>query len=377
MSSGGQPGDRRGALAGLRVIEIGGIGPAPFAAMILADLGAEVIRIDRPHPGTKSLVNKRNRAAIFNCDLKDPAARQSVIDLVNSADVLIEGFRPGVMERLGLGPAVFVETNPRLIYGRMTGWGQTGPLASTAGHDLNYIAATGALAAIGTAESPIPPLNLVGDYAGGSMFLLTGILAALFERDRSGLGQVIDAAMTDGSALMMTVFYARFASGNWLPERAANELDGGAPYYATYRCADGKHIAVAALEDQFYRRLVALVPDAEQGLTDRTARESWPQLRKNLAAIFAMRTRDEWQELLENEDVCVSPVLSLDEAPLHPHNEARETFVVVEGITQPAPAPRFSRTPSREVWAGPDEDDRRSILERWGVESGPLWEGAE
>jgi alpha-methylacyl-CoA racemase len=345
-----------GPLSGIRVVELAGLGPGPFAAMLLADLGADVIRVDRTVPGGLHLgsgprldvVNRGKRSLAV--DLKSPAARELVLDLVASSDVLLEGFRPGVAERLGLGPDDCAARNPRLVYGRMTGWGQEGPLASVAGHDIDYIALTGALWASGRAdEVPSAPLNLVGDYAGGSMFLVMGVLAALLEAQRSGTGQVVDAAMVDGASVLTTMFTSLAQLGVWdLTSRGGNLLDSGAPWYDVYPCADGRWIAVGALEPQFYAELVRLTGFRE-GQDDsrflQVPRDQWPVLKKEWAALWLTRTRDAWAELLGSSDACVQPVLDWQEREAHPHLAARQTYVELDGITQPAPAPRLSRTP--------------------------------
>jgi alpha-methylacyl-CoA racemase len=363
-----------GPLTGLRVIEMVGIGPCPFAAMMLADMGAEVIRIDRkpdpaapnPYPslGTKFDVMARGRRTLA-LDVKQPRARQLLLDLVAKADALVEGFRPGVMERLGLGPDACFDRNPKLVYGRVTGWGQTGPLAQAAGHDLNYVALSGMLHAMGDADRPpAPPLNLVGDFGGGGMMLAFGVVCALLEARTSGRGQVVDAAMTDGAALLGAMMYGLRAHGSWSAARGANLLDGGAPFYATYACADGKFIAVGAIEPQFYDRLLALTGAFEPAFARQRRQDDWPALKEKFAALFATRTRAAWCALLEGTDVCFAPVLDMDEAPHHPHNAARRTFVDVDGVTQPAPAPRFSRTPGH---AGPvAAPDGAAVLADWG-----------
>jgi alpha-methylacyl-CoA racemase len=366
-----------GPLQGLRVIEMVGIGPCPFAAMMLADMGADVIRIDRrpdpsapnPYPtlGTKYDVMARGRRSLA-LDLKDPRARQLLLDLVGKADALVEGFRPGVMERLGLGPEVCHDRNPKLVYGRVTGWGQAGPLAQAAGHDLNYVALSGMLHAMGDADRPpSPPLNLVGDFGGGGMMLAFGVVCAMLEARASGRGQVVDAAMTDGAALLGAMTYGLRAHGAWSAARGANLLDGGAPFYATYACADGRFIAVGAIEPQFYARLLALTGASDPAFARQWDQEDWPTLKEKFAALFATRTRDAWCALLEGTDACFAPVLDMDEAPHHPHNAARETFVDVDGVTQPAPAPRFSRTPgqARPVAAAPGQDGA-ALLADWG-----------
>ena len=339
-----------GPLQGVKVVEMSGLGPAPFACMMLADLGAEVICVDRltaadTHGPVEADIFRRGKRSMA-LDLKQPSALQAVLQLIDSADVVVEGFRPGVMERLGLGPQVCLARNSRLVYGRMTGWGQSGPMAAAAGHDINYIALSGALHAIGTIEQPIAPLNLVGDFGGGGMLLAVGVLAAVLSARATGKGQVVDAAMTDGSALLMTMIYGWKAAGQWVDRRGVNMLDGGAHFYGTYQCSDGKWIAVGSIEPQFYALLVEKA--GLQGVDLAAQRDSaaWPQMRERLAEVFARRTRAHWCEVMEGSDVCFSPVLSMTEAPHHPHNAARQTFVEVQGVTQPAPAPRFSETPA-------------------------------
>ncbi len=364
-----------GPLAGLRVIEMAGLGPCPFAAMMLADMGAEVIRIDRAcaaavEPfsmlGTKYDVMARNRRSLA-LDLKHPQARALVLELAGKADVLLEGFRPGVMERRGLGPDDCLARNPRLVYGRVTGWGREGPLAQAAGHDINYLALTGMLHAMGRADAPpSPPLNLVADFGGGAMMLAFGVVCAVLEARRSGKGQVVDAAMTDGAALLGAMMYGLRAFGSWSGQRESNMLDGGAPCYGTYACADGKYVAVGALEPQFYERLLTLAGAADPALAAQWDRQDWPAQRARLAALFATRTRDEWCALLEGSDACFAPVLDMAEAPRHPHNRARGTFIDVDGVVQPAPAPRFSRTPSGPVTAHVPGDGA-AILADWGL----------
>jgi alpha-methylacyl-CoA racemase len=363
----------RGPLAGVRVLEFAGIGPVPFAAMVLADLGADGIRLERPRPDglafnlARSPVN-RSRASVA-VDLKRPDGVDLALRLVERTDVLLEGHRPGVMERLGLGPDVCLDRNPRLVYGRMTGWGQDGPLAATAGHDLTYIAVAGALRHIGRAGAPpTPPLNLVADYGGGAMLLVAGVLAALLEASRSGRGQVVDAAMVDGSALLMTFFHGFRAEGLWRDEPGTNLLDSGAPFYDVYATADGGHIAVGALEPQFYAELIRGLGLSDEDLPPQYDWEGWPVLRERFAAVFATRTRDEWAEHFAGTDACVAPVLSMSEAPAHPHNAARATFTTAGGVVQPAPAPRFSRTPLGEPTpsSGPGADADRLL--DWGVD---------
>jgi alpha-methylacyl-CoA racemase len=366
-----------GPLAGLRVIEMVGLGPCPFAAMMLADMGAEVIRIDRkpmpgstgPFPilGTKFDVLARGRRSLA-LDLKHPGAKDVVLQLAEQADVLLEGFRPGVMERLGLGPDACLERNPKLVYGRVTGWGQNGPLAQAAGHDLNYVALSGMLHAMGRADSPpAPPLNLVGDFGGGAMMLAFGVLCGVFEARASGKGQVVDAAMTDGSALLGAMMYGLRAFGMWNDKREANMLDGGAPFYDTYACADGKFISIGAIEPQFYAQLLELTGASDPDFAKQWSQPRWPQLKAKFAALFATRTRDEWCALLEGTDVCFAPVLDMAEAPAHPHNLARGTFMEVDGVPQPAPAPRFSRT-APEVAAAPAAPGQHGeqVLADWG-----------
>jgi alpha-methylacyl-CoA racemase len=361
----------------VRVIEMVGIGPCPFAAMMLADMGAEVIRIDRkakpgednPYPvlGTRHDVMARGRRSLA-VDLKSAAGRQTVLQLVDRADVLLEGFRPGVMERLGLGPDVCLERNPKLVMGRVTGWGQTGPLSQAAGHDINYVALSGMLHAMGRADSPpAPPLNLVGDFGGGGMMLAFGVVCAVLESRRSGQGQVVDAAMTDGAALLGAMMYGLRGFGAWSDRREANLLDGGAPFYDTYACGDGKFISIGAIEPQFFATLLSLTGQQDPLYTKRWNKAHWPELKERLAALFATRTRDEWCRLLEGTEVCFAPVLDLEEAPRHPHNAARRTFVEIDGVTQPAPAPRFSRT-APEVPLAPSQPgaDSEAILADWG-----------
>lgn len=342
-----------GPLAGYKVLEIAGIGPGPFCAMMLADMGAEVIRVDRKTPGFLggggTIVDRGRRSIAM--DLKHPDAIGVVLDLVVQCDALIEGFRPGVMERLGLGPDTCLARNPRLVYGRMTGWGQNGPLASAAGHDLNYISISGALHAMGHADRPpAPPLHLVGDIGGGGMMLAFGIVCALLESRQSGKGQVIDAAICDGAAVLATGYHGMLASGRWVNQRQANMLDGGAHFYGCYTCADGKYISIGSIEPAFYEQLLALCGLDAPEFRQQWERSKWPALRARLEEVFASRTRDEWCALLEGTDVCFAPVLDFEEARTHPHNLARNTFIETSGVTHPAPAPRFSRTPAS---AGP------------------------
>ena len=336
-----------GPLAGFRVVEFAGIGPGPFAAMLLADMGADVVRIERagaPERDRRDVTGRGRRSVML--ELKQQDARETTLQLLDAADALIEGFRPGVMERLGLGPDTVLARNPRLVYGRMTGWGQSGPLAQAAGHDINYIALAGALGAIGPAEKPVPPLNLVGDYGGGALYLVVGMLAALIEAKRSGRGQVVDCAMCDGAASLLSIFFTLLARGQWQERRASNLLDGGAPFYGTYECADGGFVALGALEPQFYETLCRLAGLDAPEFRERTHRKRWPELRQKMQAVFKTRTRAEWCAILEGSDACFAPVLGLREAGTHPHMAHRNSFVEVDGVLQPAPAPRFSRTPS-------------------------------
>lgn len=345
-----------GPLDGIRVVEMAGIGPAPFCAMLLADLGADVIRVDRPSTGRGlpglDRVNCRNRRSV-GLDLKHPDGVRVLLELLAGADVLIEGLRPGVAERLGFGPDVCLNRNQRLVYGRMTGWGQTGPRAKQAGHDLNYISLTGALHAIG-GEEPIPPLNLVGDFGGGAMYLAFGVLAALVERERSGHGQVVDAAMVDGATSLMAMFYEFTAMGLWSEERGQNLLDGGAPFYTVYETADGEHVAVAALEPQFYAEFLRVLGLDASDLPAQYDRAGWPRLRETFGRVLMKRPRAEWATLFADSDACVTPVLSMGEAVVDDHLTARRTHVEVEGEVQPAPAPRFSRSQPSPPAASPE-----------------------
>ncbi|MCW2885180.1 MAG: L-carnitine dehydratase/bile acid-inducible protein [Streptosporangiaceae bacterium] len=340
----------KGPLAGVRVIELAGIGPGPFAAMLLADLGAEVIRVDRasavkPVHGAGTEFTNRGKRSI-GVDLKSEQGKEVVLRLVEQADVLIEGFRPGVTERLGLGPEQCLERNPKLVYGRMTGWGQEGPLAQSAGHDIGYIAITGVLHAIGRAGGPPQvPMNLLGDFAGGSMYLVVGVLAALLEAKTSRRGQVVDAAIVDGTAHLSTFIHGFLAGGLWRDERGVNMLDTGAPWYDVYETADGKHMAVGAIEPQFYAEFLRLLGlEGVQGLPSQHDRAGWPELRERFAAAFKAKTRDEWAAVFLPGDACVAPVLSLEEAAQHPYNTERGVFVEQGGHAQPVPAPRFSRS---------------------------------
>jgi alpha-methylacyl-CoA racemase len=352
-----------GPLAGFRIVEFAGIGPGPFACMMLADMGADVVRLDRLG-ARKNLQSAAGRGRkLIELDLKGERSLAQVLELLDHADALIEGFRPGVMERLGLGPDVVRARNPRLVYGRMTGWGQDGPLAQVAGHDINYISLTGALAAIGPSERPVPPLNLVGDFGGGALYLVVGVLAALLEARKSGNGQVVDAAMCDGAASLMSMFYDFAAVGRWSEQRESNFLDGGAHFYGVYQCGCGRFISIGSIEPQFYAQLRELAGLSDPAYDAQMDHGAWPSLRKKLAEVFKTKTRDEWCAIMEGTEVCFAPVLDLTEAPLHPHMAARQTFVKRHGATQPAPAPRFSRTPSaiRE----PEMADLASLIQAW------------
>jgi alpha-methylacyl-CoA racemase len=364
-----------GVLQGLKVIEVGSIGPGPFCAMILADLGADVVRVDRlaECPGVlpdepPAMVLHRGRRSVA-VDLKKPDGIALMRRLARGADCLIEGFRPGVMERLGLGPNVLLEDNPRLVYGRMTGFGQDGPWANMAGHDIDYIALAGALEPIGRAgEPPVPPLNLVGDFGGGGLLLAMGLLAALFERERSGKGQVVDCAMVDGAALLMTMIYGLDKIGFWQRERGKNFLDTGAHFYETYTTRDGRYMAVGAIEPQFYAELLQKLGLDREDLPAQMDQSQWPAMKERLAAVFQQKTQAQWAEIFALSDACVAPVLSPFDAPSHPHNQARGTFVEVAGVVQPAPAPRFGRTPSPTPQPPPHPGEHSSaILRQYGL----------
>lgn len=360
-----------GPLHGIRILEFDAIGPVPFAAMLLADMGADVLRLARPggQPAFEDLgegIVHRGRPVVA-LDLKQPADRDAALDLVAAADAVIEGFRPGVMERLGLGLEVCLARNPRLVFARMTGWGQTGPLALRAGHDINYIALSGALGAMGEpGRAPVPPLNLVGDYGGGAMFLVQGVLAALLCAQRTGRGQAVDVAMTDGVALLLSMFLAMRQTGTWSDARGENLLDGGAPFYRCYACADGGHVAVGALEPQFFAALIEGLCFAPQDFVQYD-RAGWPAMQAAFAARFATRSRDEWAAVFAGTDACVSPVLGLMEAPDHPQNAARGAHQQVDGLTHPAPAPRFGVTPALIRPAGPMS--LSEALQRWAAAS--------
>ena len=353
-----------GPLAGIKVVEFTGIGPAPMGAMLLADLGATVLRIDRTEPSELGLQRElrydlllRNRPAVA-LDLKRPEGKVLALRLVERADALIEGFRPGVMERLGLGPEDCLAHNPRLVYGRVTGWGQDGPLARAAGHDLNYIALVGALHAFGRrGQPPTPPLNLIGDFAGGALYLAFGLVCGILEVQRSGRGQVVDTAMIDGAASLMTAFHGLVAAGLATHERGTNALDTGSHFYNVYECADGRWISIAPIEAKFYAELLRRLDIDPAILPPQMERQHWPEAQASLAELFKTRTREEWCQLLEGTDACFAPVLMTDEAPLHPHNAARRTYVEIDGIVRPAPAPRFSRT-APELPASPQAPSR-------------------
>lgn len=377
-----------GPLTGLRVVELAAAGPAPFCGMLLSDLGADVVRLDRPEPSRPSdcpdpmveaaggVLSRGRRSVVV--DLKDPAGAALALDLIARADVLLEGFRPGVMERLGLGPQQCLVRRPQLVYGRMTGWGQDGPLSAVAGHDLNYIALAGALGAIGArGQDPVPPLNLVGDFGGGGLLLAFGVLAAVHEATRSGRGQVVDAAMVDGSALLMTMMYELLGRGSWVEQRGSNLNDGGAHFYRVYETSDSRHVGVAAMEAKFYRQLLDGLGLREKDLPEQWSRPHWPALTQTFADVFRTRTRDEWCAVFEGSDACVTPVLTMSEALTHPHNEHRGTFVDVDGVWQPAPAPRFSRTPAGARPVGPPRlgEHTLDVLREWGVPVPPPGNG--
>ena len=364
-----------GPLAGIKVVELTGIGPGPMCAMLLADLGAAVLRIDRPEPSDLGLQRElrydlllRGRPALA-LDLKSPDGKALALHLVEHADALIEGFRPGVTERLGLGPEDCLARNPRLVYGRVTGWGQEGPLKHAAGHDINYISLVGALHAFGRrGQPPTPPLNLIGDFAGGALYLAFGIVCGILEAQRSGRGQVVDAAMVDGAASLMAMFYALHAAGSFTATRGDNVLDSGAFFYDVYECADGKYVSIAPIEDKFLEEFLRRMEIDAAEMPPKMDRRRWPEAKAKLAARFKRKTRDEWCRLLEGSDACFAPVLSLAEAPSHPHNLARHTFVEIDGIVQPAPAPRFSRTPAPRP-TPPETPGERGIasLAQWGL----------
>ena len=360
-----------GPLQGYKIIELAGIGPGPFAGMMLSDMGADVVRVDRAQQVNRAGFDRPNLEPLsrgrrsIGVDLKKPEGVETVLRLVEHADALFEGFRPGVTERLGLGPDVCLARNPKLVYGRMTGWGQQGPLASAAAHDINYIALTGALHAIGRKGAPpTPPFNLLGDYAGGSLYLAMGILAAIIEARQSGKGQVVDAAIVDGTVSLMTSVYGLYAGGITSLERGTNTLDSGAHYYEVYQCADGEWVSVGAIEGRFYAELLKIMEIAPEEIGDQRDRNNWERAKTVLAAKFRTRTRAEWCRLLEGTDACFAPVLSMAEAPQHPHFKAREAFIEIDGVTQPAPAPRFSRSvPDKPT--GPEMPNADKALAGW------------
>jgi len=369
-----------GPLSGYRIIELAGIGPGPMCAMLLSDMGADVLRIDRTADAglgiamdTKYALLNRGRRSVA-LDLKKPEAIEAMLKLVEKADGLIEGFRPGVTERLGLGPDVCLKRNPRLVYGRMTGWGQEGPLAHAAGHDINYIALSGALHSIGRrGEAPVPPLNLVGDFGGGALYLALGVVAGLLETQKSGKGQIVDAAMVDGAASLMTAIYGIHGSGRWTDNRGDNILDTGAHYYDVYETKDGKYISIGSIESKFYDELLELSGLKKEELARQNDRDAWPAMKQKVAAIFKTKTRDEWCKIMEGSDVCFAPVLSMTEAPKHPHNRHRGTFIEDDGVIQPGPAPRFSRTPSKiqRPPAQPGEHTEEALRD-WGFSASEL-----
>ena len=369
-----------GPLAGFRIVELAGIGPGPMCAMMLSDMGADVVRVDRVADsglGMKrdpryDLLNRGRRSVAI--DMKTEAGREAVLRLAGAADGLIEGFRPGVTERLGIGPDECLARNPRLVYGRMTGWGQEGPVAHAAGHDINYIALTGALHAVGSRGGPpVPALNLIGDFGGGGLYLAFGMVCGLLEAQRSGKGQVVDSAMTDGSASLMTMVYGMFAAGAWEDERGRNAVDGGSHFYTVYETRDGKYVSVGSIEDKFYAELLERTGVDPASLPEQFDRGEWASVTERFAAIFRTKTRDEWCAIMEGSDVCFAPVLSLAEAPAHPHNRARGTFVEVDGVVQPAPAPRFSRTaPAIQRPPARRGEHTGEALADWGFSAGEI-----
>jgi len=367
-----------GPLEGIKVVEIAGIGPGPFASMMLADMGAEVIRVDRAGSaasrglpeGPNTDASNRGRKSIA-VDLKNPEGVETVLRLVEQADALIEGFRPGVAERLGIGPEECMARNPKLVYGRMTGWGQDGPMAPRAGHDINYIALSGVLSAMSRqGEKPMPPLNLVGDFGGGGMLIAFGILCGVLSAERTGAGQVVDAAMVDGAALLATMVFSMRGMGMWHDEPGTNMLDTGAPFYDTYECADGRYISIGSIEPQFFAELMEHTELGGMELPHQMDRSKWPEMKALYADVFLKKTRDEWTTIMDGTDICFAPVLTMDEAPSHPHNAARNTFVDVAGITQPAPAPRFSGTPTATpAPAAHAGEHTNEVLAAWGFSS--------
>ncbi|MBL4826258.1 MAG: CoA transferase [Spongiibacteraceae bacterium] len=361
-----------GPLTGLRVIELEGLGPAPFCGMMLADMGAEVIAICRQSSDTNrsTQISERGKLSIA-LNLKSPEGVKVLLKLCESADALIEGFRPGVAERLGIGPEQCMSTNPKLVYGRMTGWGQTGPLAKSAGHDINYISLSGALHSIGrSGERPVPPLNLVGDFGGGGMFLAFGVMCAIFEASQSGKGQVIDASMVEGSATLMHMMYSWMAAGKWQDQRGVNMLDGAAHYYDTYETQDNKYVSIGSIEPQFYELLIELAELDRDTFAAQNDSAQWPQLKKKLAAVIKTKTRDQWCAIMEGSDVCFAPVLSMQEAPLHAHNEERSSYIKIDGTLQPAPAPRFSRTEAKVRYSPHSAgSDTQTVLQSLGYDN--------
>jgi len=367
-----------GPLAGFKVIEMKGIGPGPYAGQLLADMGAEVIVVERSSkpsgisiPAAMDISSRGKRNIALN--LKSEEGLEALMKLIEGADALFEGFRPGVTERLGFGPDVCLARNPKLVYGRMTGWGQTGPLSHAAGHDINYISLTGSLAAIGTADKPVPPLNLVGDYAGGSLFLVMGMLAAMMEAQKSGKGQVVDTAITDGSASLMSMFYTLNSLGAWSTKRESNMLDGGTPFYGAFETSDAKFVSVGPLEPQFFAELVEKAGFPNHFIQDQHNAAKWPEMKATFDETFKTKTRDEWADIFEGSDACVAPVLNFKEAVDHPHNQARGTYIDIAGVQQPAPAPQFSRTvcdtPSAPRAEG---SDTLEVLNDWGFSSGEI-----
>jgi alpha-methylacyl-CoA racemase len=362
-----------GPLKGMKVVMVGGIGPGPFCAQMLADMGADIIRIDKKGEPRIAFIQKkfdvlhRNIRSV-TIDFKKQEGIEAALKLIDKAEAIIEGFRPGVMEKLGLGPDICLKRNPKLIFGRMTGWGQEGPLAQAAGHDINYIALTGALHAIGKAgEKPVVPLNIVGDFGGGSLFLAFGIMCGVYEARQSGKGQVVDAAVVDGTSALMGAFYGLKAAGLWSDNRGTNVLDGGAQFYDTYETSDGKYISLGSLEPQFYKLLLELAEIDDPVFKNQLDIFKWPEMKEKLTVIFKSKTRDEWCEIMEGTDVCFAPVLSFDEAINHPHNVEREVFIDVDGVMQPAPAPRFSRTKPEVRCGAPDPGDHNdSAFSDWG-----------
>ncbi|MEZ5482630.1 MAG: CaiB/BaiF CoA-transferase family protein [Porticoccaceae bacterium] len=363
-----------GPLKGLKVVEMAGIGPAPFCAMLLADMGAEVVRIDRlvasdigiPVPPKYDLLNRNKRSLAI--DIKSVEGRETVLDLISKADVLIEGFRPGVMERLGLGPDECLKRNASLVYGRMTGWGQDGPLSQVAGHDINYIAITGALNAIGRqGQPPTVPLNLVGDFGGGSLYLAMGILAAIYEVKNSGSGQVVDAAISDGTANLMSLVYSYYQTGFWSLDRGENVVDSGSPFYDVYETSDGRYVSVGAVEKKFYADLLDRLGLDQNELPRQNDKAGWPALRDRFGSVFLSKTQAEWCEIFDGSDACFAPVLDINEAVHHPHNQYRKTHVDIDGVINPAPAPRFRHTPS-EITKTPSAigEDSSEVLAAWG-----------